>query len=108
MVPVSPSPHKGMGAFIHTKKTGAGGAGFDAQWDAGFVHPIREAIISQDDHDRSMDAVREAVLHMYNGDGNTRGLSGHHVDVHHVNNNDKVIAFHRWEQGRRSRCHKHG
>lgn len=182
------------------KETGAGGAGFDAQWDAGFVHPIREAIISQDDHDRSMEAVREAILHMDNGDAfkrviyteshdevangkarvpeeispddagswlamklstigaalvftspgipmifqgqefleddwfhdqdpidwkkkdkykgivqmyrdlillrlngndNTRGLCGHHVDVHHVNDKNKVIAFHRWEQGGR-------
>ncbi|MCG6133109.1 MAG: alpha-amylase family glycosyl hydrolase [Nostoc sp. LLA-1] len=30
---------------------------------------------------------------------NTRGLRGQHVNVHHVNNNDKMIAFHRWENG---------
>lgn len=30
---------------------------------------------------------------------NTRGLRGDHVNVHHVNNNDKVIAFHRWKDG---------
>lgn len=30
---------------------------------------------------------------------NTRGLRGQHVNVHHVNNADKVIAFHRWENG---------
>ena len=29
----------------------------------------------------------------------TRGLRGQHVNVHHVNNADKVIAFHRWENG---------
>jgi 1,4-alpha-glucan branching enzyme len=29
----------------------------------------------------------------------TRGLSGHHVNVHHVNRADKVIAFHRWAGG---------
>jgi 1,4-alpha-glucan branching enzyme len=29
----------------------------------------------------------------------TRGLSGQHVNVHHVNQSDKLIAFHRWEQG---------
>ncbi|HEY9830842.1 MAG TPA: alpha-amylase family glycosyl hydrolase [Stenomitos sp.] len=28
---------------------------------------------------------------------NTRGLRGQHVHVHHVNDQDKVIAFHRWE-----------
>lgn len=30
---------------------------------------------------------------------NTRGLRGENVNVHHVNNNDKVIAFHRWQAG---------
>ena len=30
---------------------------------------------------------------------NTRGLRGQHINVHHVNNADKVIAFHRWEHG---------
>ncbi|MEQ1601150.1 MAG: alpha-amylase family glycosyl hydrolase [Methylophilaceae bacterium] len=29
----------------------------------------------------------------------TRGLRGQHIHVHHVNNADKVIAFHRWENG---------
>jgi 1,4-alpha-glucan branching enzyme len=29
----------------------------------------------------------------------TRGLSGHNVNVHHVNRADKVIAFHRWAGG---------
>jgi 1,4-alpha-glucan branching enzyme len=29
----------------------------------------------------------------------TRGLRGQHVNVHHVNDADKVIAFHRWDQG---------
>lgn len=51
-----------------TKQTGAGGAGFDAQWDAEFVHPIRSAIISQDDAGRNMYAVRDAIDHRYNAD----------------------------------------
>ena len=34
-----------------------------------------------------------------NWDNNTRGLRGQHVNVFHVNNNDKLIAFHRWENG---------
>ena len=29
----------------------------------------------------------------------TVGLKGHNVNVHHINNTDKVIAFHRWDQG---------
>ena len=30
---------------------------------------------------------------------NTRGLRGQSVNAFHVNNNDKLIAFHRWDQG---------
>jgi 1,4-alpha-glucan branching enzyme len=29
----------------------------------------------------------------------TRGLRGHHVNVFHQNDTDKVLAFHRWENG---------
>jgi 1,4-alpha-glucan branching enzyme len=181
-----------------TKGTGAGGAGFSSQWDAAFVHPIRDAVIAQSDADRNLYAVRDALYHRYNGDaeqrviyteshdevangharvpeeiwpGNagswfsrkrsalgaalvftapgipmifqgqefledeyfrdsdpldwakldtypgihalyrdlihlrrnwfnqTRGLRGQQINVHHVNNSDKVIAFHRWENG---------
>lgn len=181
-----------------TKDTGSGGAGFGSQWDAGFVHPIRQAIITGNDAERDMFAVRDALYHRYNGDafqrviyteshdedanghqrvpseiwpGNagsyfskkrstlgaalvftapgipmifqgqefledeyfrdedpldwsrletfagirwlyydlirlrrnwhnrTRGLRGQHIHVHHVNQADKVVAFHRWENG---------
>ncbi len=34
-----------------------------------------------------------------NWENNTRGLCGQHVNVFHVNNKDKLIAFHRWENG---------
>jgi 1,4-alpha-glucan branching enzyme len=181
-----------------TKNTGDGGAGFCSQWDAGFVHPIRHAIIALDDASRDMLAVCDALYHRYNNNamqrviyteshdevangqsrvpeeiwpGNagswfsrkrstlgaaivftapgipmifqgqefledgyfkdtdpldwtklqafrginllyrdlirlsrnwfnqTRGLRGQHINVHHFNNTDKVIAFHRWENG---------
>ena len=51
-----------------TKPADAGGADFHAQWCASFVHPIRATVITGDDHDRSMHAVRNAVLHCYNGE----------------------------------------
>lgn len=51
-----------------TRPTGAGGAGFDGQWDALFVHPIRDAVIPPSDQGRDMWKVRNAVLHKYNGD----------------------------------------
>ena len=181
-----------------TKETGEGGAGFDAQWDPRFAHPIREAIISSVDKVRNMDAVRGAITHSYeeepfnriiyteshdevangkarvpeeispgdaatwhakklstlgaalvftspgipmifqgqefleddwfhdqvpidwtkkdtyvgilqlyrdlirlrrNRDATTGGLAGHHTNAHHVNDKEKVIAFHRWNNG---------
>jgi 1,4-alpha-glucan branching enzyme len=181
-----------------TKTTGSGGAGFDSQWDASFVHPIRDAIIVSSDSSRDMWDVKDAITHNYNGDhlerviyteshdevangksrvpqeinpsdpdswyskkrstlgaaivftapgipmifqgqefledgyfqdtdpldwskastfggivdlyadlialrkndaGGTEGLRGGSVNVHHVNNTDKVIAFHRWKDG---------
>jgi 1,4-alpha-glucan branching enzyme len=181
-----------------TKDTGSGGAGFTSQWDAGFVHPIRQAIIPLDDNGRNMYAVQGAIQQRYNTDAfgrviyteshdedanghqrvpeeiwpgkadsyfskkrstlgaalvftspgipmifqgqeflqygwfdaskeldwglatresgilnlyrdlihlrrnwfnNTRGLQGQSLNVHHVNNTDKAIAFHRWSQG---------
>lgn len=51
-----------------TRNTGAGGAGFDAQWDAAFVHPIRDNVITANDWDRNMFEVRDAITHNYNGD----------------------------------------
>lgn len=184
-------------AYI-TKPSSSGGAGFDSQWDPNFVHPIRAAMIAQNDADRNMLVVRDALKFSYNGDafgrviyseshdevangnsrlpeeiwpGNadswyskkrstlaaalvmtapgipmlfqgqefledgffsdadpldwskrttfsgirdlyrdlirlrrnwfnhTRGLRGQGMNVHHVNNTDKMIAFHRFDQG---------
>jgi len=181
-----------------TRDTASGGAGFRAQWDAAFVHPIRQAIIEAQDAGRDLNGVRDALYHRYNSDafqrviyteshdevanghqrvpeeiwpGNaasyfskkrstlgatlvltapgipllfqgqefledayfrdedpldwdklnrfqgiwllyrdliqlrrnwfdhTRGLRGQHLHVFHLNNADKVIAFHRWQNG---------
>lgn len=57
-----------------TKTTGAGGAGFDTQWDAGFVYPIREELAKPRDSFRSMATVRKALENMYNGDAFQRVL----------------------------------
>ncbi|WP_295053397.1 alpha-amylase family glycosyl hydrolase [Sulfuricurvum sp.] len=51
-----------------TKEVGAGGAGFASQWDAMFVHPIRQAVIAPQDEQRSLDAIRDAILYRYNDD----------------------------------------
>ncbi|MCE2882362.1 MAG: alpha amylase C-terminal domain-containing protein [Planctomycetaceae bacterium] len=181
-----------------TKTTGAGGAGFDSQWDAQFYWPVRGNLITQNDADRDMFAIKNAILANYNADafqrvvyteshdevangqsrmpeaiwpgnaaswfskkrstlgaavvmtspgipmlfqgqefledgwfqdtdpvdwsknatfagikslykdliklrrnltGVSRGLTGQNTNVHHVNNNWKVLAFHRWMNG---------
>jgi 1,4-alpha-glucan branching enzyme len=51
-----------------TKEVGAGGAGFASQWDAMFVHPIRQAVIAPQDEQRSLDAIRDAIVYRYNDD----------------------------------------
>ena len=47
------------------KDTGAGGAGFNTQWDSEFVHPVRQAVISRDDNQRDLGAVSRAIEHRY-------------------------------------------
>lgn len=44
------------------------GLGFGSQWDADFVHPVREAIITQEDSHRNMENVSLAILNKYSGD----------------------------------------
>jgi 1,4-alpha-glucan branching enzyme len=51
-----------------TKDVGAGGAGFSSQWDAMFVHPIRQAVITPLDESRSLAAIRDAICYRYNDD----------------------------------------
>ena len=183
-----------------TRATGAGGAGFGAQWGAGFMHTLRGVLVPPDDGGRDMRALAAVIAQSFNGDAfqrvlyteshdedaasngkarvpeliwpghadsffaqkrstlgaalvftapgipmifmgqeflesgawsdavaldwtkadrfsgirmlyrdlirlrrnwfdTTRGLSGHRVNVHHVNDADKVVAFHRWDAG---------
>lgn len=42
--------------------TADGGAGFGAQWDAGFVHRVRPALIAPDDAQRDVAAVADAIV----------------------------------------------
>jgi 1,4-alpha-glucan branching enzyme len=51
-----------------TQDIGAGGAGFGSQWDANFVHPIRQAVITPQDEQRSLAAIRDAICYRYNDD----------------------------------------
>ena len=51
-----------------TRETGDGGAGFGAQWDANFVHPIRASVTAASDEWRSMPQVADALAFRYNLD----------------------------------------
>ncbi|QDT09261.1 alpha-amylase family glycosyl hydrolase [Planctomycetes bacterium K23_9] len=51
-----------------TKSSIEGGADFSTQWDAGFVHPIRDVLTVADDADRDMQKVCDALHHNYNMD----------------------------------------
>jgi 1,4-alpha-glucan branching enzyme len=49
-----------------TKEVSSGGAGFDAQWDAGYLRTVRNALVVSDDKDRDMCAIRDAITKRYN------------------------------------------
>jgi 1,4-alpha-glucan branching enzyme len=51
-----------------TKDVGAGGAGFNAQWDSEFVNPVRQAVIARDDTSRDLGAVSRAIEYRYDLD----------------------------------------
>jgi len=55
----------GENAWI-SKTTGAGGAGFDTQWDGAFAFPVRAALEASADSSRDMYAVRDAVNKSFN------------------------------------------
>ena len=55
-----------------TRETAAGGAGFDAQWDGDFVHPVRAALITREDENRDMHAVSRAITHRFGANAFTR------------------------------------
>lgn len=77
-----------------SKSTGSGGAGFDSQWDARFVHPIRTAVITANDADRNMFAVRDAIVASYNGQATQRVIYTESHDE--VNNGRSRVAEEIW------------
>ena len=44
-----------------TQPTDQGGAGFGSQWWGDFVHPVRAAVIQQDDEQRNLDKLAQVV-----------------------------------------------
>jgi 1,4-alpha-glucan branching enzyme len=51
-----------------TKPTEENGAGFHAQWDANFVHPVRAVVTQVQDEHRSMETICQAISFRYEGD----------------------------------------
>lgn len=52
------------------------------------------------DQFRGIHQLYSDLIHLRrNTSNNTRGLSGHNTHVFHVNDQDKLIAFHRWQNG---------
>ena len=49
-----------------TRAASQGGAGFDAQWDAAFVHTVRAVVIGAQDEGRSMAALRDVLAARFN------------------------------------------
>jgi 1,4-alpha-glucan branching enzyme len=44
---------------------------------------------------------RDLIKFRRNKEGNTKGLMGQHIRVFHVNDQTKIIAYHRWMEGGR-------
>ena len=57
-----------LGEAAITEPTSNGGAGFDAQWDDRFVHPIRSVLTLREDQSRDMTSVARAIDHRYGSD----------------------------------------
>jgi 1,4-alpha-glucan branching enzyme len=55
-----------------TKPVSVGGCGFDAQWAAHFVHPVRAAAVAAEDEARSMHELAAAIGANFNGNGHER------------------------------------
>lgn len=65
-----------------TRPSAEGGLGFHSQWDAGFVHPVRAALLHPDDAGRDVHAVAAAVT--------GHGLTGVHERVVFTESHDEV------------------
>jgi 1,4-alpha-glucan branching enzyme len=68
-----------------------GGAGFDTQWDAGFVHPVRAVLESLDDDTRDIGAMISAIIPATAGDAFRRVIySESHDEV--ANGKSRMVS----------------
>ncbi|MEJ5259604.1 MAG: alpha-amylase family glycosyl hydrolase [Anaerohalosphaeraceae bacterium] len=82
-----------------TKPTGAGGAGFDSQWDPGFHHKVVAALETAYDDYRNMWDIRDAIVHLYNGWDTQRVIyTESHDEVGAASGKARVPSRIWWEQ----------
>lgn len=68
-----------------------GGAGFDSQWDASFVHPLRAVLESSDDDARDLGAMVSAIIPSFSGDAFRRVIySESHDEV--ANGKQRMVS----------------
>lgn len=68
-----------------------GGAGFDTQWDAGFVHPVRAVLETMDDDARDIGAMTSAIIPATAGDAFRRVIySESHDEV--ANGKSRMVS----------------
>ncbi|HPN69255.1 MAG TPA: alpha-amylase family glycosyl hydrolase, partial [Saprospiraceae bacterium] len=51
-----------------TRNTSEGGCGFSAQWDADYVHPVRQMLIAGNDDDMNFENIFTALTRRYSND----------------------------------------
>lgn len=74
-----------------TQPVDRGGAGFTAQWGSCFVHPVRAAVVTPNDEQRSLEGVRQAIKGHAGSDPFQRVIySESHDDV--ANGNSRIAS----------------
>jgi 1,4-alpha-glucan branching enzyme len=52
-----------------------------------------------EEHAGIVQLYRDLIHLRVNGDGTTRGLTGQHIDITHIDQEAKLLVFHRWADG---------
>jgi 1,4-alpha-glucan branching enzyme len=74
-----------------TRSVGEGGAGFDAQWGASFVHRLRETLAAPDDAGRDMGTLAAVIGQRYNNNAFQRVVyTESHDEVAETHGNKRV------------------
>ncbi len=81
-----------------TESTGAGGAGFDSQWDAEFHHKVVAALETSEDSARNMWDIRNMITKKYNGWDTKRVIyTESHDEVGYASGKSRVPSRINWD-----------